>query len=559
VVNYFDRDEYASNPSRRKGAIFPCGYRVRALKGEAERREYGEHALCLDPGDGRRAWYLRCDSESERARWQAVLKYATLHAQPPLSEDPVAAAAFRDAYEMLRRRLGLWGWYRIDRSEPEQIASLIRQVCVERILPPLLRRLDAGTSTREKDGSKVKQALLAELDRVVGNISAAGWKGITEAVGAKSKGMSDAARDGATTISNDMEASKKDLSAKVSRVLSAAAADAMRSSLKPVLAAFLRPLRLAHEASIRLFRTKMLDLIDQGLPELRLRCVWLHCIACFSPDSRRRSFFKNCKWQRGELLPAFLKIRAVTRGELPEDDKEATEILQDMTVTWAELVELMQGVTLWEVERIFEDSLIEQVTWAIFTFVSKVEGSDDSAATTDQLNATTRLMIQDAVTRAHADLRKVIHTIFCPIVRRIALKNHAVQEALRGSAYFAVGLRDTVLSPAVEGAEASTSGEAEPSPVVAASSASASSDPLGPSKAGASTRRAERLAAENARTSCGLVEGFVDSVWLLDELVEAAVDVFYEDTQGKEVERSLNELSKLNGGLLATDEMASSK
>jgi len=269
VIYYFERDEHADTPARKKGAILPCGFRVRALRGEADRKQYGEHAVCLDPGDGRRAWHLRCDSEAERSKWRAVLKYASLHARPPLNTDRVAASAFCDAFDRLRRRMGLWGWYRVDRSEPEQLAALATQICRDRILPPLLARLEAGGGG--KDGSKAKQAALAELDRVVSNVTAAAWKACSERVESKAEALRATASAGLAGVRRDLDVGREALRERVSRVIASAAAEATRPGLAHVVSALLRPLYKAHKAAVQLFWARMNDILDRGLKERELR------------------------------------------------------------------------------------------------------------------------------------------------------------------------------------------------------------------------------------------------------------------------------------------------
>lgn len=271
VVYYFERDEHADTPTRKRGAILPCGFRVRALRDEADRKLYGEHALCLDPGDGRRAWHLRCDSEAERSKWRAVLKYASLHAQPPLSSDAVEAAAFCDAYERLRRRLGLWGWYRIDRSEPEQLAQLVSQLCRDRILHQALARLDAAGGSASKDGARVRQAALGELDRVVGAVVASAWQACKEAAAGRAESLRDMATSNLPGVVKDLATGKETLRERVARVLASAAADATGPGLAHVVSAFLRPLYKAHKAVVQLFWAHMNAILDRGLKERELR------------------------------------------------------------------------------------------------------------------------------------------------------------------------------------------------------------------------------------------------------------------------------------------------
>ena len=73
-------------------------------------------------------WYMRCATEEDRTVWKAVLKYCAAHAEPPLGDDVDATEAFRDAYRGVRRSLGFWGYYRVDKCQQDMLA----QLCVDR-------------------------------------------------------------------------------------------------------------------------------------------------------------------------------------------------------------------------------------------------------------------------------------------------------------------------------------------------------------------------------------------------------------------------------------------
>lgn len=74
-------------------------------------------------------------------------------------------------------------------------------------------------------------------------------------------------------------------------------------------------------------------------------------------------------------LPSPLQIRALTRGEVDDADsgEGALKLLSELTVSVPELEALMGGVSLYEVEMAFEDSLRQLVGWGIYSFVAAVE------------------------------------------------------------------------------------------------------------------------------------------------------------------------------------------
>ena len=287
------------------------------------------------------------------------------------------------------------------------------------------------------------------------------------------------------------------------------------------------------------------------------------------PAPSRRAFFRNCRWQRGELLPAFRRVRAVTRGELPEDEAEAASVLRDMPVTWAELVELLQGVTLWEVERVFEESLIQQATWAVYGFVEAVETAAEDEDPVACLRAVTRAMARDAVRRARRDMRDVLRLIYSPAVRRRAMRHPAVREALAASAASSVPLRHAILRPpedeaAAEAAavahdgsasagragDAAAAAAAPAEPAAASASAGSSGDGVAPTKIGGSTRKAEKAAYDRtAAAAAATADSFTDPAWALDSLIDEAVDAVVKAAEGGRIDETLGRLHTLPGKL----------
>lgn len=410
------------------------------------------------------------------------------------------------------------------------------------------------------------QAALAELDRIVGNVVGAAWMALSDRVASRAEPLAIAAQGKLASICSDMERTKEALRERVGSVLAEEAREALAKA-RHVIQAFLRPLYKAHQATVMLFWTRMNDILDRGLKERELR-----------------AFFRNCRWQRGELLPAFRRVRAVTRGELPEDEVEAASVLREMPVTWAELVELLNGVTLWEVERILEESLVAQATWGVYTFVAAVETSSDGSDPVESLRAVTRKMAADAVVRSTEDLSTVLRLVFSPQVRRRAMRRPAVQEALRTSALTTVELRNAHLRPprthdeedsaaaALDSTASDARGAASAEAAAASSSASSSSSAsaasaapgsgapaaastsgpgsVAPAKVGGSTRPAEKAVSELVMASSSAIgDEFNDAGWALDELVDAAVDEHVLVTHSETISATLNALKKLPGRL----------
>lgn len=257
-----------------------------------------------------------------------------------------------------------------------------------------------------------------------------------------------------------------------------------------------------------------------------------------------------------------------------------TQVISDLRIPLPELVELMQGVTLWETERVFEESLVSLATRAEFSFVAAVENAPAGVMPVECLREVTRRLVSDSMRVVRADLMRVLRLILAPAVRAEAAAQPAVREVLETSATMAVPLR--ALSSAGSGASstdgmsggvggaaglddldldapdvpAATPGTAAAPPSATAATASTASasasagDASAPSKAGGSTRRAEKVAAERVTgAGVGVSDGFLDNDWCLDELVEEALDRFVEANAGARIDDMIGRLRKLPGKL----------
>lgn len=72
------------------------------------------------------------------------LQYSARHAQPPLNKDQVLRFAFQRAYRITRWRLGVWGWYYIDRTEEEMLGQLVVDKCNEDCMGPVYEKIPGG-------------------------------------------------------------------------------------------------------------------------------------------------------------------------------------------------------------------------------------------------------------------------------------------------------------------------------------------------------------------------------------------------------------------------------
>lgn len=563
VVYYFEREADASNPAKAKGCIHPCGYIVRSATPEVDGKDIGDTALCLEPLDRKRTWYLRFDSADERAAWKQVLQYTALHCQAPLSSDPALAEAFKQAFARSRRQLGLHGYYVLDRSEQEQLGVLAAQACESNVLRSIYDSLSAmaamgapapGAATTPAAGStpvgspggapasgaaagskaaaeadKTRASVDKELERIVGEVVASAWPAISARVELRRDAVSRIAAASLGNIVREEELRKAEIRERTAKDVRNIARDVAGPIVSTVLGALLKPLYKAHKEAVKMFWNKLHAIVDNGLKEGELR-----------------SFYRDVRWQHVSLGPAFRKIRALTRGEVDETDAgdAALKLLSDLTVPLPELVSLMQGVTLWEVETMFEEHLRQLVGWGIYSFVAAVERSRGGLTPIACLHAIMRNMIYDSKIRQRENLTRIFRMVLCPLLRQQAAVHPAVRSILDHSvAWSAPGF-----SVFPGGGTAAATG-ASATPAAAPAPASGAAAKVVPTATPVRVNKKSKATAESEVTSSPLAEVFLDADWMMDDVLEEVLDSVVSGITEARVAPMLARLDKLPGKL----------
>lgn len=583
MIYYFASEKDASNPAKAKGAIFPCGYIVRYTTPEEDKLggDHGEFGLALEPLDRKRVWHLRFDSNEARAEWKMVLEHAALKCQAPLFPNRIAADAFADAYRRARRQLGLSGFYRLDRPAKDQLAVLVAQACETNVLAFLYNSIVAATVPGASDSAstigsatspvggagamggpssasmgggsasgaaagggaiggvpsiaggamitaaeadKMRAGIDRELDRIVNALVDSAWPAIVARLELRMDTVQALVKEQGAAIAREEAKQRDAVRERVSKHLRPVAKDCAAAVVPAILSALLKPLYKAHKMAIKIFWSRVHDIVEMGLQEDHLR-----------------QFYRDVRWQQNSLLPAFRKIRAITRGEVGDVDTgdAALKLLSDLTVPLPELVALMQGVSFYEVETLFEDHIRQLVGWAIYSFVAAVEVARGGVSPIDCLHATMRHLLHDSKLRQRSNLVTIFKQILAPEVRAKGLAIGAVKEVADTSVAFNAGF---AVIPYTEAAAVAAGGGAS-------SAASSSSSSSLPSAAPVAKGKKAAAAVEAELRSSPLSQIFVDSDWILDEVIDEALDATIGAMTDKQVAGMLARLDKLPGKL----------
>jgi len=276
------------------------------------------------------------------------------------------------------------------------------QACQANVLAPLFAAAPAG------DVERLRAAADKELEVLVPAITDGAWAAVLARVELRRDAVEDIAETQLGSILREEEARKAEVRESCAKAVRPAVRGLATPIVAVVLGALLKPLYKAHKEAVSIFWHRVNDIIERGLKENELR-----------------AFYRDARWMTQSLLPAFRKvrprqrqrrarartrrrrlprppraphlprlprahspasprrplraapqIRTLTRGEA-EDEADsgegAVKLLSELTVTVPELVAMMGGVTLYEVEAAFEESVRTLVCWGIYSFVAAVE------------------------------------------------------------------------------------------------------------------------------------------------------------------------------------------
>jgi PH domain len=647
VVYYFEKEKDATNQSKAKGSIHPCGYLVRNTTAEEDIRDkkggkdVPDYGLVLEPLDRKRTWVLRFDSDEARSRWRNVLQYASLKCSPPLfnMRDPLLTDAFKDAYQRTRRVMGVQGYYALDRPEKDQLALLAAQACEVGPLAPLYRSIalaaagggaggkatgagsaaptspaavavggaPASGSIDAAEADRLRAAIDKELDRLVSGVIDSAWPAILARVEMRRDAIEEIAEASLGVILREEDVKKTEIRESLMPAVRPCVKELSQPYIDIILGALLKPLYKAHKESIKIFWHRIHDIVERGLKEQELRAL-----------------YKDTRWQYASLGPAFkkvsdnnnwwlalafvphssrflvfaLQIRALTRGEVDDSDASgegAIKLLSELTVMVQDLVNMLQPVSLWEVEVTFEGSIRSLVGWAIYSFVAALEVSNSEVEQAESvissrfliavfpsfllllqrargrvtpiecLHAVMRAMLHDSKQRQRQAITSVLRSIIIPNIRKNFTSIPQVQTALSTSVV------NGYVPPASAASESSVLPFVVvpygPAPLPSSSSAAAlpTSPGSGAASAGAGSSAPALIPIPSAtpiiknKKNLAIVHGevrasplseiYFDNDWFVEEILEDTVTSHVTAGIEARVNATLAKLDKLPGKL----------
>lgn len=395
-IKYYASDAaYASAPDKPKGVINLCWYQVKRCTSEGDKAANGEFSVKLAPwwsSDRRRTWVVRFDDEETLKKWIEVFQNAANKANAPLNEDPVLRAAFKTAYNETRWRLGEWGWYYYAAPEEKQLGMLVVDRCDRTCMREVYAKLNSSTER------VLRPRIEAFLDGSVGAVVGAGWKSIVASIATQKPALEAKVREQvAPLLDKKMELMDK-IQTSISSVINPAVEKQATRIVSPLTNILSGPLLDAFQVCIRVFTKEMSELITKAAAAGdKEKETW---------ERGFKDFDRETYYSYGILRDAIAAVR-----NLDNYSSTSRKGVVSITLTLEEILTLLNGVELWQVERDFEDSVREVCRWALYTFKTLVKNYP-TANKQDLLGQTVAAFVHDSKVRTY----KALHSIFSTVI-----------------------------------------------------------------------------------------------------------------------------------------------
>jgi hypothetical protein len=404
--------------------------------------------------------------------------------QPSLTVSPfelINRSVVLSAFDVTRAQLGLDGYFKLDREGVPQLAALLASYSEFASIQDESRKESQGDNTNASslanpaNTSSVRsnKGDVPDKQKSLSTLFASSFRGggggVSSAANRNINSIEKAAQSAAEiawpAIQSRAEMSAEPLfqlaSAHVPQIAAAESARMKEARalfadlLKPicnemvssisaaVTGTFLGPFCRAHAEAVTAVWHRLNLIIDRGLREVELR-----------------QLFRDAEWQFELLSKSLNELRVVTRAGrtgLPTNHVSsssisaslststsptgsmsaaaiaalngssisvvASNLLQQLHCTYAELVSILSPLTLFEIESEAEASIRSNTTRAIYSFVLRVEESQEAAQLGDIFGQVIKLMAEDAQER----VGESIVTIFLKTLSNRVLQ-HAIEK-----------------------------------------------------------------------------------------------------------------------------------
>jgi len=230
--------------------------------------------------------------------------------------------------------------------------------------------------------NKIHKEVQNVLDKTVGAVVSAGWKGCTATIDSQKVTLENSARE----LLDPVLEKKAEFLVKIKDAIVGTLSPILEEISKPVITPVMEkiqsPVFNMYEVGIRTFHEQMSEIIAGGM----------------KPKAVSK-FLKETSYYWGPLRPAYKKIRDLTRSD-------AMEILSD----------ILYEVRWWHIEDMFEDRLRKLTNRAVFTFCSELEnGRSDTGVV---LKETLMKFSHDAQIAGVLDVVSIFEKIIMPPFRQ---------------------------------------------------------------------------------------------------------------------------------------------
>lgn len=250
---------------------------------------------------------------------------------------------------------------------------------------------------------KIREQVQKILDGTVGAAVGAAWKACVSTIDGSKGTLEDNARKALGEIFDKEAEMKNKVKDKILSIISPPLEELTKPIMTPICNCLMGPLVAAYKELAIAYHGRMTKIIEGGVKVSDLK-----------------AFTRDIRYWWGVMRPALRQIYKAFRDGWEDDEPETAGVSFSITVNIGDILDMLQGVSPWQIENQFEDTLRKMMGKAIYTFTHEVaqkeEGKDVNH--TEVLNATMAKLVHDAKMQVRQDITEIFLLVLQPPFKR---------------------------------------------------------------------------------------------------------------------------------------------
>lgn len=424
VIEYYTDDKMKTL----KGTIGAAGYHVEK---DDKLKKFGLTLVPYD--DGRRTWYIACDTAEEQTEWYSIFENACSYAEPAKDPDEMVQGAFEIAFEKLRRACGIWYHIRHDRSPPEMLAKLLALDLDRDLLPRILADATDPTGMLKSTARSMVRSFVAGMCFSACNTA---WSSAKPAIDQIKTLFVEKVQSMVAPIVDIQVTMKGKIIDACGAITDPALSQISSTMLSPIVAQAVGPIGDAFKAGMRGFHAQaekhISELTDAGSREQAVR--------------EMTSAVSYSYWSESPMVEAYQLLRD----------------LRDSTL--GEIANAIQGISVWSFIYEIDSGIRDLIRRAIFTLSKLIEEMGDAGAalneTMDRFAADSKTCLEKLVNSGLKAMIKqpIDENLISPCLEAVKTLTDSIPEPMKEIVNIDDMLEDTMNEIVLNGIKSCASG-----------------------------------------------------------------------------------------------------